>query len=293
MIQLHNYIVEKTMGGNVGIIVKKEDGEQIGMSRWTNVMPAYFKDVNLYLGNTAQWYDSFTGEWEKMKADYEKNKDTGNFEHNMTPVYFPVNTLSPDEYGIIAVDFKNKKIYSSQDYCNMGSLAFYHMWNNNGYNEENEELISQYYQHGLIKEVRYYVPATKSFDTIDISHLSVDDIIQLLNEASDRQVSKFSHPLFQNFSKEELDMYSSSFVINSDWKFTTYNDRSLGILKVKKELDQDGFIFTEQDNQAWKEYVSYRWSHYDESELENNTEYEEFKQLYLELFKEPYVIKQE
>jgi hypothetical protein len=281
------------MGGNVGVIIKKEDGEQIGMSRWTNVMPSHFKNINLYLGNTTKWFEEFAEEWLQMKADYEKHKDTGNFELNMTPVYFPNNTLSPDEYGIIAVDFKNKKIYSSQDYCNIGSLAFYHMWNNRGYNEENEKLLRQYHQHGLIKEISYYVSEKNSFETIDISSLTVDDIIQLLNEASSHKVSKFSHPLFEKFSKEDLDMYYTSFLINSDWKFTTYNDRSLGVLKVKKELDQDGFTFTAEDNQAWKEYVSYRWDHFDDDDLKDNAEYEEFKQLYLELFKEPYIITKE
>jgi hypothetical protein len=99
--------------------------------------------------------------------------------------------------------------------------------------------------------------------------------------------------LFENISKESLDFYSSSFLINSDWKFTTYHDRALGILKVKKELEYDGFIFTEKDNEAWKEYVSYRWDGYSEEELKNNEDYEEFKDLYVDLFQEPFGIKQE
>lgn len=50
------------MGGNIGFIIKKEDGEEIGMSRWTNIIPHFFKDPNLYLGNTQQWFADFAKE---------------------------------------------------------------------------------------------------------------------------------------------------------------------------------------------------------------------------------------
>lgn len=279
------------MGGNVGVIVKKEDGKQVGMSRWTNVMPYHFKNINLYLGKTDEWYKEFSSEWLKMKEDYEANKNTGNFEQNMTSVYFPHDTLSPDEYGIIAVDLKNKKIYSSQDYCNIGSLAFFHVWDRHSDNEENEALLKQYFENGLLKEITYYASEADSLTTIDITSLTVEDIIQLLKEASSHKVSKFSHPLFENISKDDLSMYSSFFSINSDWKFVTYHDRTVGVLKIKKELDKDGFVFTEEDNQAWKKYVSWRWEDEDEEELKENKAYQEFKQLYQDVFQEPFIIK--
>lgn len=277
------------MGGNIGFIIKKENGEQIGMSRWTNIMPHFFKNINLYLGNTSAWYDEFACEWLKMKDDYEKNKDTGDFKLNMTPVYFPNPTQSPDEYGIVVVDLQNKKIYSSQDYTNVGSLAFYHMWSGYGDNEEDEALIRQYFEHGLIKEIGYYDRTKRSYEKMDISGVNVDDIIQLLQEAVDHQVNKFSHPLFAHLSKKDLDMYSSHFLINSQWQFTTHDDRDIGVLKVKKEIDANDFIFTEQDNTAWKEYLSYRWEDADEE----NEDFQEFKKLYLEVFNEQFVVKAE
>lgn len=278
------------MGGNVGVIIKKEDGEQIGMSRWTNVMPYFFRNINLYKGNTKVWFEEFCQEWLLMKEDYEANKDTGQYKLNMTPVYFPSNTLSPDEYGIIAVDLQNKKIYSSQDYCSIGNLAFYHVWSGSRNNEENISLLKDYFEHDFLKEVSYYSHATDELVKVDISSMLFEEIIQLLKEATDRKVLKFSHNLFKDISKEDLDLYSSSFLINSDWKLTTYNDRAVGVLKIKKELNEDGFVFTDEDNQSWKDYVSYRWSYSDDEELKDNKEYEEFKKIYKEVFNEEFVI---
>lgn len=281
------------MGGNVGVIIKKENGEQVGMSRWTNIMPHFFKDINLYLGNTEQWYQEFSEQWLSMKEDYENNQHTGNFQHNMTPVYFPHDCLSPDEYGIIAVDLKNKKIYSSQDYCNIGSLAFHNVWSGYEDNEENLELLQSYFDNGLIKCIQYYNPDTEKKEVIDISHVSFEDIIQFLTEMVDRNLEQYSHPLFKNIKKQQMSLYSSSFLINSDYKFVIHHDRSIGVLNVKKEMDKDGFVFTQEDNEQWKNYVANQYNYLSEEELQEDESYEQFKLLYLEVFKEQFVHKPE
>lgn len=282
------------MGGNVGVIIKRKNGEQVGMSRWTNIMPHFFKDINLYLGNTEQWYKDFSEQWLNMKEDYENNKDTGNFQHNMTPVYFPNDYLSPDEYGIIAVDFKNKKIYSSQDYCNIGTLAFHHIYSR--YDEENEEnikLLQQYFDNGFLKSMQYYDFENKTIKVIDISHFSFEDIVQVLQETVDNMLTHYSHKDLQTIKKRDGCYYDMNFLINSDWNFVIYYDRCIGVLKVKKEMDKDGFIFSEQDNEQWKQYVSNHWSYYSEEELQEDENYQEFKKLYQEVFNEAFVHKPE
>lgn len=284
------------MGGNVGVIIKKLNGEQVGMSRWTNIMPRFFKDINLYLGNTEQWYQEFSEQWLEMKQDYENNKHTGNFQHNMTPVYFPHNHCVPDEYGIIAVDFNNKKIYSSQDYCNIGSLAFHHVWdmfNNNKKIKENIIALKQYFDNGFLKKVQYYNPEKKDVEVMDISDLSFDEIIYLVAETADARLEKYSLEKFQHIKKDIGTFYSTVFLLNTEWQFVVYNDRSIGVLKVKKEMDKDGFVFSDQDNKQWKQYVSYQWNYISEEELEEYENYEEFKVLYKEVFNEEFIHKYE
>lgn len=279
------------MGGNVGVIIKKENGEQIGMSRWTNSMPYHFSNPLLYQGKTKEWFEEFSSEWFQMKADYEENKTTGKFKYNMTPVYFPHSSCSPDEYGIIAVDLKNKKIYSSQDYCSIGKLPFYKMWERYFDNTENIEALKGFFQSNMLHEIEYYPDKKGIPQTMDISSLKFDEIITLLQEANSTDVNQFSHPLFNGITKENFQIYRTSFLIHSDWKFVTYHDRSLGVLKIKQALDQDGFTFTDSDNLDWKKYLAHRWDGYDDSELVLNPDYQQFMVLYQEIFKEPFTKK--
>lgn len=71
------------MGGNVAVLIRKEDGQQIIMDRWTNVIPHFLNHANLYIGKWDQWFADFSKTWEEMKLDYEKNKDTGKYKLNM------------------------------------------------------------------------------------------------------------------------------------------------------------------------------------------------------------------
>lgn len=277
------------MGGNVGMIIRKENGEQIAMSRWTNLMPHWFKDIRLYRGQTQQWYDDFSKEWLLMKNDYEQHKDSKNYALPMTSVYFPHVTASPDEYGIIVVDFQHKKIYSSQDYCNIGSLSFYHMWSRRQ-DEQDIEALQQYYEQDMLKSIQYYCSENQKTLTLDISSLSFMDVVQLLKESADSRIEHFSHPLLATLNKEDFNFYDTCFIINSEWSFVTYYDRSQGILKIKQSLDQDGFIFTPEDNAAWKKYLSHHWEIHDDDDLNNKPEYIKFTDLYQEVFHEPYVL---
>lgn len=90
-----------------------------------------------------------------------------------------------------------------------------------------------------------------------------------------------------------MSLYSSSFLINSDWQFFVHKDRSVGVLKVKKEMEKDGFVFSEEDNKQWELYLSYQWSYLSEEELNEDETYQEFKKLYQEIFKEEFIHKSE
>lgn len=292
------------MGGNIGIIVKKSDKEQIPMDRWTNVMPYHFSQINLYQGNLEQWYDEFTQSWQNMKNDYERNKDTGNYEENMTPVYFPHTLNVPSEYGLIAVDMVNKKIYSSQDYCTIGALNIHRYYNDH----DEQEKLREFFENGYIKELHYYIPdinnpnAQYIEQSTDISSLSWKDLALFLDEAkkSEKQkfisegfAIKFTHPLLSHISSESFSIYNASLPINSGWEFIVYHDRSLGLLKIKKEMEKDGFIFTTEDNYGWQEYLSYSWYNEDINDLKNDAKFLEFSQLYKELFNEQFIPQKE
>lgn len=277
------------MGGTVGVIIKKESGEQIGMARWTNVMPYFFTRFELFYGKPEDWLKEFSAEWLNMKADYEKNKDTENYEFGMTSVYFPHDNLCPREYGLIAVDLKNRKIYSSQDYCNIGDLATYHILGRHDDNIENTE-IKKYFDNGLLKKFKFYDIEHRVEKQVDITSLSFEEIITFLKELGSSRIKEFSHPLFANYTKENLDFYTTSFLLDTDWKFSIYHDRNFGLLKIRKEMEEDGFIFNESDDKEWKDYLSYSFCNLNDLELKTDEEYKKFKELYLEIFKEEHIV---
>lgn len=278
------------------------------MNRWTNAMPYHFNNIDLYLNKTKKWYKEFTKEWQLMKDDYEKNKDTGKYENNMTSAYFPHETATPMEYGIIAIDLKNKKIYNSQDYCSIGELDLYKLYSQ-GYTASNKvldkELLKQYYDNGFLKELAYYDATENQNKKIDISQVSFNDLVVALDEIKNNKMvfsdnnngvlprASFSHPLLKDIDKNGCDIYSVMLPISSEWKVVSYMSRSTGVLKVRQEMEKDGFSFTQEDNNSWKEYLSYAWYDQDEKDLKDDKEYQEFKTLYKEVFKEDFVIIRE
>lgn len=154
------------MGGCVGVTILKNNGERINMNRWTNILPYFFRQASLYKGEEDKWLNEFLAEWKKMQKDYENNKDTGQYEINMTDVYFPHDTFSPVEYGLVIVDFPNKKIYSSQSYTTLGKMyassireRYYNNDNDDYIKEKNAEKTAEFkelYDNGLITQISYY-----------------------------------------------------------------------------------------------------------------------------------------
>jgi hypothetical protein len=66
--------------------------------------------------------DEYLEQWIDMKLDYEKNVETGNFEHNMTSCYFPSAGLAPCGYGLTVVDHVNNVILDMQGYTSFDSM---------------------------------------------------------------------------------------------------------------------------------------------------------------------------
>lgn len=278
------------MGGNVAVLIRKEDGQQIIMDRWTNVIPHFLNHANLYIGKWDQWFADFSKTWEEMKLDYEKNKDTGKYKLNMTSVYFPFDTFSPSEYGMIVIDCKEKKIYSAQNYCSVGEMNIgttfeYYLSDNETDDIKNFQVL---FQHGFIKTLTYWNNIEKCRKTLDISGLTYDEILNFINEFERESIRKsqdkqFTHPIFKNISREAATAYSTSFNIESDWEIVSFNDNNIGLLKVREILDKSGFQFNQEDNQAWKEYLKHAY-------LTDNEV--EFKNLYKSLFNQFWVYEE-
>ena len=243
------------MGGTVAVILRDHQGKVTPMLRWTNIMPYFFRQFNLFSNDVKlekNWIKNFMKEHDKMKKDYEKNKDTSNFEFDMTDTYFPYDTLAPYSYGLIVVDFLRKKLYTNQNYCSLEYLYPYNLKFDISNTSELKNLKLAY--------------KLKALDTISIDinnnhisykcqDLSFNEFLEFLSEINDRQ------PVFSNNKFAELNQldkderenlkFLSKISFNSPWIIneggTTLND----FLKLKESLIQDEFVFTEDDNTQW------------------------------------------
>jgi len=110
------------MGGTVAVTLRKPDGTEYRMSRWTNSMPWGIGNMKL-MRHDMNHVDTYLEQWLGMKDDYEKNKESGVFEHNMTDCYFPSSGMVPDGYGLVVVDMVNNVILSMQNYTAFDSLC--------------------------------------------------------------------------------------------------------------------------------------------------------------------------
>lgn len=110
------------MGGTVAVTLRKPDGTEYRMNRWTNSMPWGIMNMKMLTHDMAH-VDEYLEQWLGMKADYEKNKGTGKFEHNMTDCYFPSEGLAPCGYGLVVVDMVNNVILDMQGYTSFESMC--------------------------------------------------------------------------------------------------------------------------------------------------------------------------
>ena len=109
------------MGGTTSVTLRKPNGKEFRMTRWTNSMPWGICNPRMFNADEAHMND-YLKQWLDMKADYESNKDSGNFEHNMTDCYFPGEGLAPCGYGLTVVDHVNNVILDSQGYTSFHNM---------------------------------------------------------------------------------------------------------------------------------------------------------------------------
>jgi hypothetical protein len=170
-----------------------------------------------------------------MKADWEKNKDTGNFEHNMTDCYAPNNgTLAPDGYGIVIFDYMTNHVIHLQGYCDLGSTdnlialeAFAKEKDRSYFSDE----VDQFTDLWNAKKVTAY----KFWDKTGEKLIEIKDIKHLKKLAKRERFGKF---LF--------DM--------APWTIIKYHEDCGGVDELKAKVLELGFELTEEENKNWDEF---------------------------------------
>jgi hypothetical protein len=110
------------MGGTISITLRKPDGTEYRMQRWTNPISFWLNNVR-FVEENKQHIHEFLQIWLDMKADYDRHQVDQQFENPMTNVYFPSCGLVPCGYGLIVMDMQKKVILDCfQDYTDIGQV---------------------------------------------------------------------------------------------------------------------------------------------------------------------------
>lgn len=284
------------MGGTIGMIIRKPDGETVPMLRWTNILPHFLSRTDFLRGDFDSWWAEFSKSWELMRDDYQRNESTGRFEQGMTTAYFPHDTLSPEGYGLVVVDFQKKKVSHLQGYCSLGAEQPMH-WSRSS-DDDAEDLrlrfaegfcptlvLSSYYlsRKGSLGTKPELLPEMVNV-TIDLSAaagealkslklLAAADQVKDANLTAGDVAQALGLPLPKDADPNLLTpLFMASLPYRSDWRFTKFEESAAGCAGLRKQLGDDGIAFSATDDQLWTERVLEFLENDEESEDKDDEE---------------------
>lgn len=224
------------MGGSVGVTIRLPDSVEHRMCRWTNVLPWALTNLRFIQEDPAHLAE-YLEQWLSMKADWEENRATGKFRHNMTDVYAPYARLAPCEYGLVVVDMVNKVIVHSQEYTSIGTIS----------------------------------PATMAGEDPDDDD-STFNRLKALMEAG--RASTFlgykrsapRHPVpspwptaeavLENLEEGDRSCLDGAFVIDmSPYKVERFPRNPEGMMALRQRVLDLGFVLTEEEEAEWRDWV--------------------------------------
>jgi len=232
------------MGGTVAVTLRKPDGTEYRMSRWTNSMPWGITNLKLLQHNMTH-VDAYLEQWLGMKEDYEKNKDSGEFEFDMTDCYFPSAGLAPDGYGLVVVDMVNNVILDMQGYTSFDSICAASVGLDVPHNMDDED--SSYQCFKALLEAGH-VTGMMTRDSFDAAtdkadgnryipvDMTMDEIVAEIT-GDKRDIFDFKIDL-KPFTYERFEEYEPT-----------------ELIRYRKRLRELGFKFTREEKASWDECI--------------------------------------
>ena len=215
------------MGGSLAVSIRDPEGTWYKMDRWTNPTSEVFNDRRFLEGDCniikeylQTWHDMCDEYDEWIAAGKDPDKMTG-----MAPVYCNMdyssrNMMAPSEYGLVVIDFVEKRFWESQYYTTYGNLPVIHI-QHHSFNPKYKkwlELNSTRVTgiHDLTDEG--WTNKTPDWETTPLTFENADQWI-----AHAKQLDR------RNFGYYQMDMIG--------WDFRSYGDDAEDWGKFRDELD--------------------------------------------------------
>ena len=277
------------MGGTIAMIIRKPkdrldqdtEPEVQPMLRWTNIMPHSFSRESFLEGDFDRWWPDFSKSWRDMREDYEANKGTGRYKHNMTGAYFPCERLAPDGYGLVVVDFQTKTLLHAQGYTSLGQENLHHM---RSYESEDLANLRRLHEGGWIPTLRltsfnlelpeYDAEGQRVNRVVEVDvpiqrlgHAGLDKLREMLESAhlgrSGRTVAsvlkQLGVPVPEGVDPKletRIDMACLPFKTGDAlWSFEHFDESAAGFAQLRKRAGELGLSFSQEDDLAWHQRI--------------------------------------
>lgn len=227
------------MGGIISITIRRSNGEVFNMKRHTNFLPFLFSEIKFW-NEDEDYILQYINNWKKDKVEYENLKDKDL--PAQSTMYSPYDNKNyPIDYGIIVVDFLNKKILSSQNYFTPNKIS----------------MIELHYD---IKGIHLYKDGEKEF-TERIEELINNKVIRkmLFKEREIIHIEKLEWKKIINIAKGSIfprkndDYLFYDFILEPDnWEFKNFDNSKDEVIELKNELIKLNFDLEEN---KWNYYL--------------------------------------
>ena len=239
------------MGGTTSVTLRKPDGREYRMTRWTNSMPWGICNAKMFDADKDHM-NKYLFNWVDMKRDYEEHKDSGNFEHDMTSCYFPSAGLAPCGYGLTVVDHVTQTLFDMQGYT---AFDYMHPFSINSEWEANKETGKADPDGDLVRfkdffdTVRFMGAFTgkthdegREYDPWDYGIVETLDKIAAANGAGD---------------SFKIDIYKLVMDIKP-FTLKTFEESSIGAASMFACLEEAGFEFNDAEREEWADWIRER-----------------------------------
>lgn len=235
------------MGGTVAETIRQENGEIIKMARKTGAYNWMFFSKKFNNDQINEAIDDHVELFNQMKEDFETGEP---YKYPMSPVYGWCNHTAPIDYGLVVIDFKEKKIHSMQEYDSPATLHSIYFSTTMKHSEEVTEDYKFIVNHNCVdvydEDMNYCGDVHSVFGSVN----TYDNIQQSFNNNYIKIIQNIINP--SNVPKKYIFMPK----ILKDFQFINYNDNPDGIIHYLTALAADGFNFNTEETSYWKECIN-------------------------------------
>lgn len=238
------------MGGTVGVTIRRADGREHRMARWTNPLGHIFLNLKFIEGEDS-FFDEYISMWDDMREDWLDNHRTKQFRHDMTPCYGDWPYLAPVSYGLVVIDYKTKTILHSQGYSSMVEFHasdFLREPIYAGLDQWPEPKTLALCKSGRVMRAKWD-DGTEEFMPAG-TLTGWEEEVTRLEETTDGSVNA---------------RWSSRYVVDiNPWKVERFGEDGTDIVAMKNRLEELGFAITDEEEAHWGDFIAEHT--YDEEE---------------------------